>query len=159
METLDRTCHILNRGVEYACFFLGAVMSGVVITQVFFRYALNHSLFWSEELGRFFLVWLTFLGATVAYRRRGHVSVDLIYNRLPDGGRRALAIITLILSLIFFSVMIYFGVKYAHFIRMQVSPALRVVKWIPALIIPLSGAIMLLHGINFLLREIRGERP
>lgn len=62
MDALERISRSVNHWVEYVLFGLGFTMSVVVAVQVFFRYALNHSLFWSEELARYILVWLTFLG-------------------------------------------------------------------------------------------------
>ena len=51
---------------------MAMAMAAVVAAQVFWRYGLNASLFWSEELARHLLVWMTFLGASTAYRRRVH---------------------------------------------------------------------------------------
>ena len=53
MDALERISRSVNHWVEYVLFGLGFAMSVVVAVQVFFRYALNHSLFWSEELVNF----------------------------------------------------------------------------------------------------------
>ena len=45
--------------------------------------------------------------------------------------------------------MIVYGWQFAHFVRLQVSPALYLPKWIPHSIIPLSGAILALHTLAF----------
>jgi hypothetical protein len=79
---LDRFSRRTNAVVEQSLLGLGILMIGVVAAQVFFRYVLNHSLFWSEELARYILVWLTFLGASVAYRRGVHPRIDLFVSRL-----------------------------------------------------------------------------
>ncbi len=156
MVALHRLSARLNRAVEYALFGMGLAMALLVAVQVFFRYALNHSIFWSEELARFLLVWLTFLGASVVYRRGAHASVDFIYRRLEPRGRRAVNILVHLLSLAFFAVMIVYGWRFAYFVRLQVSPALYLPKWIPYAIIPLSGAILAVHALDFLWRELKG---
>ena len=79
MESLERLSRKINFWVEYLLFGLGFAMAALVAVQVFFRYVLNHSLFWSEELARYFLVWLTFLGASVAYYRKVHPGIDIFY--------------------------------------------------------------------------------
>jgi TRAP-type C4-dicarboxylate transport system permease small subunit len=87
VDTLSRR---LNLGVEYLLFGLGISMSLIMAVQVFSRYALNSSLFWSEELARFMLVWLAFLGASLAYRRRVHPtlhSIAFLLAELTEGGR------------------------------------------------------------------------
>ena len=63
---LEQCSDALNRGAERLLTVISLTMALVILLQVFCRYALNHSLFWSEELGRMLLVWLTFIGASVA---------------------------------------------------------------------------------------------
>jgi len=148
---------LLNRWIEYLLFGLGFSMAVIVAVQVFFRYVLNQSLFWSEELARFMLVWLTFLGASVAYHRGVHPGIDMLYTRLPAAWQRLTAIFVHLVSIAFFVVMIVYGVQFSYFVRLQISPALYLPKWIIFAIIPVSGAILLVHALAFLLQEIRGR--
>ena len=50
MSVLEKLSFTLNSWIEYLLFGLGFTMTVVVAVQVFFRYVLNQSLFWSEEL-------------------------------------------------------------------------------------------------------------
>ncbi len=157
VRQIDTLSHRLNAGVEYLLFGLGFSMSLIVAVQVFFRYALNSSLFWSEELARFMLVWLTFLGASAAYRRGVHPGVDVLYRRMPPWLKRTSAVLIHLVSIGLFCVMIFYGYQFAHFVRFQISPALYLPKWIVFSIIPVSGGILTLHGLAFLLGELTGE--
>lgn len=156
MNAFDKLSRSLNRRVEPVLFGLGFGMALVVAVQVFFRYVLNHSLFWSEELARYLLVWLTFLGASVAYRGKLHPGTDVFFIRMPPAVRRALAIFVHITSIALFGVMIVFGVKFSYFVRLQISPALHLPKWVIFSVIPISGVIFLIHGLAFLVDEING---
>ena len=157
MHVIDRISASINRWIEYLLFGFGLSMAGVVAMQVFFRYVLNQSLFWSEELARFLLVWLTFLGATVAYRRRAHPGVDMIYAKMPQPARKACRLLTHLAALALFGVMIVYGCQFAHFIRLQISPALQLPKWIILSIIPASGAVFMIHGLAFLFKDLCGD--
>ncbi len=157
MTSLQRTSRLLNRWIEYLLFGLGFSMAVIVAVQVFFRYVLNQSLFWSEELARFMLVWLTFLGASVAYHRGVHPGIDMLYTRLPAAWQRLTAVFVHLVSIAFFVVMIVYGVQFSYFVRLQISPALYLPKWIIFAIIPVSGVILLMHALAFLLQEIRGR--
>jgi TRAP-type C4-dicarboxylate transport system permease small subunit len=149
----------INQGVEYLLFGLGFTMAGIVAVQVFSRYMLNRSLFWSEELARFLLVWLTFLGASVAYYRKANPGIDVLYSRMGPALQRAAALLIHVVSIGLFAVMIYYGWQFAYFVRLQISPALNLPKWIVMSIIPASGSILLVHGIAFFLEELkRGRR-
>lgn len=70
-----------------AALFLGAVVI-VVLIGVVARYILHISLPWAEELARFLLVWLTFMGAAAATFKRTNIRVDTIYARFPEGRLR-----------------------------------------------------------------------
>jgi TRAP-type C4-dicarboxylate transport system permease small subunit len=61
---------------------LGIIVS-VMIAQVFFRYILNNSLVWSEELVRFLFIWMTFLGAAINIRDKWHIGVEYLLTLLP----------------------------------------------------------------------------
>ncbi len=136
--------------IEYLLFGLGFTMSAIVAVQVFSRYVLNHSLFWSEELARDILVWLTFLGASVAYYRKANPGVDFFYSKMPAGMRRTSLLVVHIASMGLFAVMIIYGSEFAWFVRLQISPALQIHKWIILSIIPISGAILMVHCLAFL---------
>jgi TRAP-type C4-dicarboxylate transport system permease small subunit len=156
VHSLEKLSRSTNRWIEPLLFGLGFSMAVIVAVQVFFRYVLNHSLFWSEELARYLLVWLTFLGASVAYRRKVHPGIDVVFVRMPDSIRRIFSILVHLLSIVLFLVMIFFGVKFSYFVRLQISPALYLPKWIIFSIIPISGLILLIHGLAFLFNELKG---
>lgn len=157
MDALERISRSVNHWVEYVLFGLGFAMSVVVAVQVFFRYALNHSLFWSEELARYLLVWLTFLGASVAYRRKMHPGIDIVYAMMPASIQRTISIFIHFISTVLFGVMIFYGIQFSYFVRLQISPALYLPKWIVFSIIPLSGIILMIHGVTFLVDGIKGK--
>lgn len=153
---LEKASRCVNTGVEIAIASLGIAMVLVVAAQVFARYVLNHSLFWSEELARYLLVWLTMLGASVAYRRHLHPGIDIITVRLPSAAAGWVKIFTHLVAIGFFGVLIYHGTAFTHFIRFQISPALNLPKWTIYAIMPLSGVILALHAIAHLSEELKG---
>jgi TRAP-type transport system small permease protein len=147
-----------NRGVELFLVLLGVGMALLTGAQVFFRYVLNHSLFWSEEVGRICLVWLSFLGATAAYRRGAHIGIGFFVEKLPQRLRFGLRILVQLASLAFFIVLIVAGGQFVWFAAGHKTPALGISKFIPYLIMPLSGLVFTIHGCHQLL-ELVLERP
>lgn len=156
MKTLERISRSINLWIEYLLFGLGFTMAVIVAVQVFFRYVLNHSLFWSEELARYLLVWLTFLGASVAYHRKVHPGIDIFYSMMPPYNQKVTRIIVHLASLFLFGIMVFYGYKFAYFVRLQISPALYLPKWIIFSIIPISGLILMIHSLAFLFSEFKG---
>lgn len=154
---LERTAAFVDRAVQGAVVLLMLGMVAIIGVQVFCRYVLNDSLFWSEELGRLCLVWLTFLGAATAYRRGAHIGVDMLTARLPQVPRKCAAALAVIVCLAFFGVMVVYGWKFMGFIKFQTTAALGLPKHYAFAVVPASGAVMLLHGVNALVRELTGD--
>jgi len=134
-------------------------MAILVAVQVFCRYILNSSLFWSEELARYMLVWLSFFGATVAYYRHLHPGVDALTARLSAAKQRIFQLLVHVISMALAMIMIVSGTQFAWFVRMQISPALSIHKWIILAVIPLSGAILFVYALTFFLQSLWQEEP
>jgi TRAP-type C4-dicarboxylate transport system permease small subunit len=92
---LDLYCGLL-KGVIALCL---AVMVVLVFGNVVLRYGFNSGITVSEELSRWLLVWLTFLGAIIAVREHAHLGVDTLVRMLPAGGKRICFIINYCLML------------------------------------------------------------
>lgn len=88
------------RFLELVMVLLLAGMVVMVFGNVVLRYALDSGIDVSEELSRYFFVWLTFVGAVVVHREHAHLGVDAMVKALPMLGRKACMAITDILVLI-----------------------------------------------------------
>ena len=147
MNLLEHLSRAINQWVERLLFGLGFAMAMIVAVQVFFRYVLNHSLFWSEELARYLLV---------AYYRGAHPGIDFFYVKMPPTIKQAARFLVHLASLILFGIMIFYGYQFSYFLRLQITPALHLPKWIIFSIIPISGLILMVHALTFLGREFKG---
>ena len=159
LASLDSVCRLLNRWVEYLLFSLGLSMALLVAVQVFCRYILNSSLFWSEELARYMLVWISFFGAVAGFYHHLHPGVDVVTSRLSPAGRFFCQVAVHGLTILLALAMVISGSQFAWFVRLQISPALGLPKWLVLSVIPLSGMLFLLYAITFLLQTIRDHKP
>jgi TRAP-type C4-dicarboxylate transport system permease small subunit len=64
----------------------------VVFLQFFTRYVLNSSLGWTEEIARYLLIVVTFLGSAMAVRKHSHIAVEFCYRYFGPAGRHRLAL-------------------------------------------------------------------
>lgn len=69
--------------IEKVCVVLMIIMTFVTFGQAFNRYVLGGSFFWAEEAAIWSMIWITFLGATVALRRGKHPRIDFLVNMFP----------------------------------------------------------------------------
>lgn len=66
-------------------------LAGVVFLQFFSRYVMNSSIGWTEEIARYLLIGVTFVGAVIATRKGAHIAIELLAAWLPPEPRRLLA--------------------------------------------------------------------
>lgn len=97
-------------GVVLVVFWALAV---VVFLQFFTRYVLNSSLGWTEEIARYLLIAVTFIGSAMAVRKRSHIAVEFFYRWLTPPGRHRLALAVDAVSLVFFAASAWITAKLA----------------------------------------------
>lgn len=92
---------------------------------VFFRYVLNDSLTWSEELSRYGLVYVTFIGAALAARRRTHIRVSFLEAVLPAPAARWLERFQDVVTLVFALWLGYLAVQISSILSSTRSAAMQ----------------------------------
>ena len=92
----------------WAALALFWALAGVVFTQFFTRYALNNSAAWTEEIARYLLIGVVFVGASIGVAKNNHIQVDLLYRWLPARAGRVLAIGVDVLRVAFLGSMVVF---------------------------------------------------
>lgn len=101
---------VIERIFEFFCGFSIAALVVVVSAQVISR-ALKISLPWAEELARFFMIWLTFIGCSLAVCRKGHLSVDFFVNMAKPKLRFFIGSLTHIIIIAFFGLLVIYGIR------------------------------------------------
>ena len=86
-------------------------LAGVVFTQFFTRYALNNSASWTEEIARYLLIGVVFVGASIGVAKNNHIQVDLLYRYMPAPLCRALALLVDVVRIAFLAAMTVFTVQ------------------------------------------------
>ncbi len=81
--------------------FLLAGLVFIVLAQVLFRYALRIPVPWTEELARFLLVWITFIGAAAVQADDSHLRIDWVMAKMGPRSNLILALVRAILYLLF----------------------------------------------------------
>lgn len=89
------------RFLDFLLIILLSGMAIMVFVNVILRYAFNSGLTVSDEMSRYFFVWLTFIGAVVGFREFGHMGVESL---VATFGRRGRVICMALSNLLIFSV-------------------------------------------------------
>lgn len=141
---LSRISNRLNSITEAVCCIFLLAMT--LTLQVVCRYLLGAALTWSEEFARYGLVWITFLGGSVAVKKGAHMGVEALVNALSPKVRKIVQLFTLLCVMGFLVIATIKGGQLALFNMKQHSPAMGVPMGLVYFAIPTGCLIMLLHA-------------
>jgi TRAP-type C4-dicarboxylate transport system permease small subunit len=130
----------------------------VVGAQVFARYVLNHSLFWSEELARYLFIWLVFLSAAIVLRQDRHIQVSVFVDMLPASMKRAVIILGDLLMLGFVLVVLVESIRLAGMVWTVLTAAMEIPWTFVYLGILIGMGVMLLALLGSLWARLTGRR-
>ena len=97
-QAVDISVYGWEDWMSFALFWL---LCCTVFYQVFTRYVLNDSAGWTEEIARYLLVGVVFIGASMSVRKNNHIHVDVFYRLMPPWLGRAMATLVDILRCLF----------------------------------------------------------
>jgi len=154
MKQIFRTLTYLERIEITTCIFLLAVMSLVVIVQVFSRYVLHYSFVWAEELVRYLMIWMVMIGAALVQATNDHIRIDFVPMLAGPRGRRALETVFRLFTLVLLVVLIWKGVKIAYFNRAFETSGLRITMFWPTMALPIGALLMGIYTAHALVQDM-----
>ncbi|MBM3362848.1 MAG: TRAP transporter small permease [Betaproteobacteria bacterium] len=85
---MQKISHLFFKVAEFTLVIMLSLMVIMVFGNVVLRYGFNDGLIASEELSRFFFIWITFLGAIVTLRDNAHLGLDSLVRHLSLRGKK-----------------------------------------------------------------------
>ena len=99
-EVVDLSSTIAEGWLALGFFWLLAL---TVFYQFITRYVFNDSASWTEEIARYFLIAVVFVGATIGVAKNAQIQVDFFYRHMPAAVGRWLSRAVDVLRVAFFS--------------------------------------------------------
>ena len=152
-HTSARVSRIAEKVVRVTLVGMVAVMTAIIIMQVILRYVFLYSLSWSEEVARYLMIWVSFLGASLAVKYGFHIGVEFIVARIPGKQRRWVTLVAKLGMLLF---LVYFtigGFRVAWAVRDQDSPALLFSMFLAYVAAPVGGVFMIVHLLHSIVED------
>lgn len=121
------------------------LMTIITFIQVVARYLFGFSFSWAEEISRYLVIWITFVGSAIAFRKGAHVSVSALVNVLPTKIRSNVILFSRLITIAFFIVLGYYGLIHTinQSIHLQLGPATRLPMAIPYSAIPIGSVLVI----------------
>ena len=155
--TFDRWLERLGRFFNGIALVLCVALAGadlvVVILEVVTRTA-GSTFIWTEELSRWLLVWMTFIGASVVLREKGHIRVEYFISICPKKLGKVIHVTgeTGILVFLYFFTVLAWRVA-VDALRME-GDIILLPMFYPKLGLVIGGGLMLIHQLHLLIRAI-----
>ncbi len=141
---MSAVLRLYNKFEEYLLVLSLAVSVALVALQIVFRYFINASIPWSEELTRYIFIWQIWLGTSFAQRDGKHLKVEVLYSLMNPAGKKFLSVLS---NLIFLSFCVFLTVNgfslvmnLAH--RYSLSPAMEIPLLFVYLSLPVSNFVL-----------------
>ena len=111
----------------------------------------------TEEIVRYTLIWLGFVGAAYAFSTREHIALEFFRDKFPPAGKHFLIIAmdVLILATVF-AIMVVGGIKLVYSARMEFSPILHISRSLVYTMGPVSGILICFLQIVHIWEDVTG---
>jgi len=121
--------------ITYTCMLL------IASAQVFFRYVINYSISWSQDLLTYMLIWSVFIGISLAVKRRKHIKVELAFVLLPPKAQFYLKVLSNLVFMLFCGVFSYYSILKVYkliFVMPQISESTGLSMWMIQIAVPVG---------------------
>jgi C4-dicarboxylate transporter, DctQ subunit len=143
---------------EAALCVLLAVMVAITFVTVVTRYVFDLPLSYIDQLVPNLFVWVTFLGASAAVKRRAHLGLSLVADALPARWRALLDAAVLAGTSAFFLATAFYGWKV---VRLQIGNDLMMSlgypAWLVGIAVPAGALLFVARAVETYLRHRRGR--
>lgn len=149
--------NMAEKGFLVACMLFTTLL---LFTNVIMRYFFKSAIFWAEEMLRYLIVWITFIGASTCVKEDSHISIDVLYNILGAEKRRYLKLFINIVGLMFGAAMVYISGSFVLQVKStaQVSATIgNVPMYIIYLCFPIGFLLYAVRSVEEVVRLFRNK--
>ncbi len=157
LKILDRAVAAALAGVRVVCIVQASALFLIVVLAVIGRYVFGRSLTWTEEVPRYLLIWISFLGAAACVARREHVGFDVLFNALPAPVRRWLGAAIGVLILSFGWIVFRYGIVFVKDFGPDMMETIPFTNYWYYIVLPISGALLLLFALKNIFDALTGR--
>lgn len=145
------TCLKCVDGFNYALFFLLALALGVLavlgFAQVIARYIFNEPLVWSEEVVRYALIWIVFLGSGNVVRKGQLAAVEFVSHAVSPTLGRLIVGVAAVVSMAFWAILLVYGIVIVDSVEGMRSGAMEMPMSLVYLAVPVGAAFALINTV------------
>jgi len=154
VQLFNRALDALIRLLRLVVIAMATGIFVIAILAVIGRYVFGGAVSWSEEVPRYLLVWIAFLGAAICVDRKEHIAFDIVYNALPHGIRTILMWLIDLLIFAFGFVMFWWGIVFVEDFGGDLMETIPYKNYWYYVVMPISGFLIMLFTARGLLNAV-----
>lgn len=139
---------------------LFAIMVIVIFVQIVMRYGFNDSPSWSEELGRYIFVWLTWLGISIGAREGEHIKITILTDKMPFKTANVMNIVSEAVVIVICAVTVFYGIIMSEMLLglNARSAVLHISQVWGHAAVPVGCGLMILRGLQSIWSSVKKLR-
>jgi C4-dicarboxylate transporter DctQ subunit len=146
MDHWKRLDKIIDRMEQRLLVTLLSLMILIAFSQIVLRNLFDTGLAWGDPLVRNLVLWVSFIGATLATKEGKHINIDVVSRWMPPRGKILVEAITGLFSSLVCALMTFAALKFIkNEAQMGGGTFLGIPLWIPEIILPITFALMALR--------------
>lgn len=153
MSKFKKVCDVIEKILLFIVATFAAIMIIITTIEVIRRYLFSQSYQWAEELSRYLMVSIAFLGGAIGYRKKDLIPLDLITGRLSAKTQLIIELVMEATSAVILAVLVYFSINsvMSPVVYKQMSIGLPISMAIPFSSMPIGFGCMILFALEHFL--------
>ena len=148
MRVFNRAVDLLSAVLRVVILLMATAIFVIIVVTVITRYGFNYVLSWSEEVPRYLLIWISFLGAAACVDLRDHIAFDYLLKRFPDPVRRAVQLLINAAIFGFGWIMLRYGIRFVQDFGGDFMESIPYTNVWYYTAMPVSGGLIMLYSLR-----------
>lgn len=148
MRVFNRAVDLVSAALRVVILLMASAIFVIIVLTVITRYGFNYVLSWSEEVPRYLLIWISFLGAAVCVDLKDHIAFDYLYNRFPGPLRAAVQLLINAAIFAFGWIMLVYGIRFVEAFGGDFMESIPFTNVWYYTAMPVSGGLIMLYSLR-----------
>jgi len=148
VRAFNRGVDLLSALLRVVILLMAAAIFVIIVATVITRYGFNYVVSWSEEVPRYLLIWISFLGAAVCVDLKDHIAFDYLYQRFPRRLRAAVQFLINAAIFAFGYIMLVYGIRFVQAFGGDFMESIPFTNVWYYTALPVSGALIMLYSLR-----------
>jgi len=148
VRVFNRAVDLVSALLRVVILLMASAIFVIIVLTVITRYGFNSVLSWSEEVPRYLLIWISFLGAAVCVDLKDHIAFDYLYKRFP---RLLRATVQLLINAAIFAfgwIMLVYGIRFVEAFGGDFMESIPFTNVWYYTALPVSGGLIMLYSLR-----------